>query len=1647
MTNGLKTQKVTLNIETSGAFSTSFAAMRICPVSRIVLTTPGIIVSGRVDVSVVGRIGNREFIKRADFTKEALNSQSYNLKSNGVTVFDFDFDLFEYDYALLSSIDEEMIGEIYVLVSFGGKEYTARAQINILPSNVWAGLDAEPGMLASFVDCDNEQVEKLCENVCETGKINYSTTSKKQLMKYVKELYKRMKECNIIYTRPVAYGAGSKQRIREIGELFSSSSILATPLEIALVFTSLAKKVGFDTNLVFVRGKKGDIFVLSGISLVKNKIDVSVLENAKKIADLVDNGDMLLIDPSVFAAAQNTSLALALENTAESFVENYSGLVCLVNIEASLKSAKIADKAKNENKGVKGCVADIYSGLVSSAIMQYLAGNKRTEIEEIPLLVPDFDNFFNDNDSNFRLIPLDINSHLEDFAPIDEHFSSIITMSSPKAKQHFSADELSRLGARLAAFKEKISSEGEVTTALRDEELYKVSSEMAFGKNKKETYFTFGYVKITDKLTELVTFAPICLVKADFVYDNGNFYAKQKGAPIVNKVFIRNALKDSALGYDSFMKALMPTDKKEIFDMFENIRMALSETDDRHIYEIIKESHIINAELDDYIFWTNIALQRKSIIASENVRSIFENVKLGEKINKAYVPSIALYSTGMRAVCNETSSLVEGEFTEDKEKVMLALASKNITEGKSTLVVTDDDEMSEYVKNVFDAAALSDLVYVVKDCLDSTEAAEKIKNNIDKYKTLENGSVSFMPKDLTDADSLLLDYSSRLDGVHKTGMTLKEAVKTYLSAGIGTENLDDIYVNKDIFRDADRARVDEIFDLAGSLITEAGKLCRESGLEKHTPIKQHPLYHTHPVERMNDAAKESVLVAIETCLPVLSEYRDTFLDVTEILGIDERQIDNTQKLYMLNDLYKLVLSARDVDIPEKFIESDIVSFAKNKRFANETRKRMQAIEYKLSFFSEEIFEDIENLISGHEYEEEQAGFIKKFMTKKNSQDKLLQYVEQGKKSEFMSHKTADVYKLLYEYKSLFLSLRDSNNEKKEAEETSKLAYVSDKAAEFAGEICKSEGEAKKLLSNIFRLISVIPVDAALARRITVARARLAELYSEETGAFGVISKNMGLNIDELGFENGILSFDGLSKYLTDIKSKIDCTDLWFEWLTVSKRANNVFPEFVKYLENHGVSGNVDRLFAKSLLSPIAAIIKEDKLRGLSKENFGRAKEKYVKLLNNACEKSKSNVLESYRLTMNHLAQTNVIKPEEYRNVEFRELFHARQQLVQKSLPVVVVSKNSLCEALPNDVKFDSVFVLDNSKNGQSMLVALSYGIKAVVFNMSRAGRSELCEKVAESYPRYNVSKFCENRDALLISWQNLYSDEEKVCINPESMGCTELVRMNGTYDRTGTRTNKTEMELALVKATNLIQEGSSGVAITAFTKEQCSAIEKLMCVVCKKNKILDEARKDGKVCVCTPDRLYMKKYDSLVVSTCFGMDKDSRLGWDMGYGSVKICGNIPEGYLAINDRQTNKTIVLTSLNVKDSRLLRRTGNNLSLFTSLCDLLSDGRIPVALKDSYGMNDDAILPEVMAYASARETKMLLCEGKLQMNFAIRAEGENGVYVLVDGERGLCMHDELIVREKIESKGKMVVTLSPAKFAGSVADETLKSLYQEI
>ncbi|MBP3579639.1 MAG: hypothetical protein J6K12_00155, partial [Clostridia bacterium] len=215
----------------------------------------------------------------------------------------------------------------------------------------------------------------------------------------------------------------------------------------------------------------------------------------------------------------------------------------------------------------------------------------------------------------------------------------------------------------------------------------------------------------------------------------------------------------------------------------------------------------------------------------------------------------------------------------------------------------------------------------------------------------------------------------------------------------------------------------------------------------------------------------------------------------------------------------------------------------------------------------------------------------------------------------------------------------------------------------------------------------------------------------------------------------------------------------------------------------------------------------------------------------------------------------------------------------------------------------------------------------------------------------------------------------------------------------------------------------------------------------KKNKILMEALEEGRICVCTPDRLYLKNYNCLVVSACFGLDKDGRIGWDFGYAGKVYNENIPEAYISICDKVTEKTYFLTSLNVKDSRLIRRTGNNAQIFDSFCTMLSDGRIPVPMKKSDSLEEQSIVTGIMSCVLKKNPRVLPCVGKLPVKCAMGGMFTGAdLFVLVDGEKKVGMHDELLLKKAMEKTGMLVTTLSPLSLAGEAVRDTLAKFTKE-
>lgn len=1635
MNNSAKPSKVNIKVQSLAYYSASMSYCGITPVMRVEVSGFAKDTNVNIAISIVGKVGDNEFMHRYDSANMCINPDNYNLKTPGECVFEFDYDCFTPNNAFLDSVQTELEGEIYVLVNIDGNEYCEKTVIRLLPSDVWQGLDVEPSTIRAFLDTESDVVKKIVQDIPAELCADYCSGTFRSQKAGIEAIYKAIKGCNIIYSRPSYYSAATMQQIKKPDELFASGSVLATPVELALLFCACANRCGYDTSLLFVSGGSGVVRVACGVYLVKDSLDKVHTENSCTIKEMVEYSQLLVVEPSVFAAAQNTSFSLASSTLKSELCAGQVLLECMINLPS--------DKAQDKSDP-KRTLGKIYGTLMNKPVMKMLSGNDADRFARIPILTTEFDRVLNQEGEFIKLAPLEYNVNLFDFASLDKDFSSVITAKN--YGQKFSTSEKQACLARFENFKKKITRDDCLVTSLKEEKLYDAACKLAYAKDGKKPYAIFGFVRIKDKLTDLVSFAPICLCELEIKSENAAFSFRQISKPVVNKLFIRNAMKNAGLGYDSFMKATMPTDKKEIFDMFENIRGALCETDDRFTYDIIREIHLVSCDLSDFHLWCDIALERREILSSSAALCA-----LGAKYNKepsftmdAYPVNKDFYNE-LCAVRADCDIVITGPYSKPKLDTVASIAARQTTEGKTTLVVADSARQAEVIKENFETLGLDDAVIVLDGRVEAKDVCKEIADLIENYAQVPEDNIAIYPEDLPQIFNKLYEYRQNLNKNHPLGISLQEAVSFYFDAYSKCDDVKELHIDNNVFDNYDEKTLDGLFELAGNIIVKARKLCKNSKMSEKSPLNTHALFMTNPKQRLTaenlDRLKELVIKA----LPVLSEFRDTFYDVSNVIGIDQNEIKTMQGAYALNELYKLVLSAREAEVTEEFLKSDIDCFSNSINGVTAVKKRMKAIEFKLGFFSPEIFEDILSILPGEAYEDEEKGFFKKFRQKRNGYETLLQYVDNENKAAFQQRKLEDVYKLLYEYKACVMSIQDSEN-KDSDENTANLANIAANAGEIIDTICgQNRAERSRRLAGVFRLITVIPVDATLARNMTVSRARFAELYSGENSVFSQISDLIGLDFTKLLFENGVFAFDGLSEYLKSIIEKSDSMDVWMDWLDFSNQAKLILPSFVEFVEKHGAGNNVENVFAKSIMLPAVKKIRKDFFPRMKDEQIFSCKDKYVSLFERACELAKHNLKISYSQSARHCAQTNssqIILELNYTST--RELLEKEKTLVSKIKPIVIVTRDNLTTLVPKNFEFDNVIAFDSANDTYNVLPSFAFAKRVIVCNMSANSSSALIKNMCSGkVPTFEVGTVCENTNSSFSSFVNSgLFDGKNIYCNAKLSSNVEIVRMNGIFDRRGTRVNKTEAELAVSKITELLNlSPKSSVAVTAFTLSQCEYIQKLVHSMCKKNQVLGRAVSEGRVVFCTPDRLYLEKYDSIVVCACFGLDKEAKAGWDFGYADCVGKANLPDVYLNISDKDFEKMYIITSLNEKTSKLLRRTGKNAYVFNSMCELVTEGRIPLRMKKASDIDTQSFVQGFVNAIGCDRSKVSVCEGKNSFGATLFYINETKQFaVFVDNDKNINMHDQLMLKSIAQNNGFETMTLSPVCFADDDVDGLL-------
>lgn len=1621
MLNGAKPPKMILSLNTLPYYSAHHMRAGLSPVVSLSAAGLETGVVSPLKITVVGKCGETEFIKRSEFPLSGFSPSLYNFKPSGACDIVLPFSLFDFDSAFFDGLCENSEGEISVAVSYGKQICSGSAKITLLARDEWEGLYPGTGLVSFFADADDRCIAELCGGVTPETSADY--TKPETFNKALKTLYTTLKSRNIIYTRPVGYSADAPQHIKSPKELFGAVSALATPLELALVFCSAAQRFGLDPVLIFVTNKTGETGVLCGFYTKDGFSHEAVSEDIRKICTEIRYGDLIVTDPGVFAAAQNTSFSLACDTACGMLLGDPGCIKCMVDIKAAKR--KLGQGAPSEQSTVSSGLGSLYTRLSQSPAVRYFSGDCSGRFPEIPLLINDFDAFLDDTSKIYRLYALEPGIELSDFAGIDEGFSSVVTsMGSDggNSENRFVGNELQSAKARLDLLKKRVSRDDGTVCALREEKMCSAASSMVYGENSDKVYAFLGYIRICDKLTGNIKFVPVSYAKCALSVKDGVYCFRRSGVFSVNKIFVRNALKSAGLSADDFFENDMPENKDGIFEMFSEIIGKLLQTDDRYSFGLIKEAHIVCLDMSDYTLMNGLCTYKKKILSGNAAKAVFE--KSGGKTHdkndgKFPVSSLVSDFESMSAACSKENMLVSGAFAHEKAEVLCAYAKKHIADGKNLIVTAKDSFDTHGIYEVLKNSGLADAAFEVTDGLDTQKLCDEICARLEKYKNENENGASFEHKELDAAYKTLYEYEEKNSRKTRLGFTLNELLRAYLDASLPSDG-EEIHIDDSVFEKLDSEGFEKLFADAGKLISFARGLCAASGMPEYAPINTHRLYGTRPQSKYSKEDKERIRTLVSNIIPVLSEYRDVFLDVSGICSLELSCIKTPDALCALNDLYKLALSARDVDIPEIFRQSDIEKFSNNAKRVAAIKERCAAIRFRLPFFSPKIFEDVRSLLVADRYEDAEKGFLKKFIHRKNDEDILLQYVSPENTAQFREKPLEEIYSLLYEYKADIKQLDGLSEDNFGF--GARLAELASDAGELLDRItCDSRNKA---LSGFFRLVSVIPADPVLARKITVCRAQLAELFAKGEFSLTELCTLLGAKLDDLRFENGILAFDGLSDFISGAAQSLDVADKWTEYLGLCDGVKDKLCGFVEYIEKHGADGNADRLFARSLLLPACRIASGELFSETELSNVSMAKEKFAPELERAALRCEKNFEVSYAQSLRHLSETYDPKALlKDTGLSLRSFVSKHRSLVSKVLPCIVIP-NELTESfVKNDVTFDFSAALDSGFNS---LPALSLGKTFALFNMSASQESEMFSAIKNNgeIKVYRTDTICSDKNSGLFAYINsvLLSGRSALISPCSDSACYELIRVNGAADAGLKNISRAQASQALSKACEYVNSGFSRVAVSAFTPEMCEYLKRLADHLRKKSPYLDKVLSDGALIICKPEKMYFADCKAAVVCTVF---ENTDGVYDCSLAKNSSADVISDVYAHICSLGLEKLCVVSGINCGTPKSM--TEASLRLFEESISLC---RVPVNV-NTWRDASSTVIPGILR-ASGRTSAFAVCTGKETGGAELVSIGRNSkLCIFADMASHANMSDELVLKY-YAPKDVQTMTLMPPELA---------------
>ncbi len=1536
-----------ITVESVNMFSASFAASGISPVSNVIISD---VPKEPFDftLEVVCSDNKQEFFALSEKKFSALNLGFLSKEPTSSLTVKLDFNDFIINSRALLSIEENTCAGLSVKMSINGNEFVKNSEIIISPSTFWQGISSHPETLAAFVMPENKEVVSITEGI----ECFSFYPSDKHVFSVTEKIIRRIRERNVVCTKRDSYSPEKSQDIKRADMLSNRGTFLASPVELAVIFCACAERCGLSPVIALVKNTLGVTGIYCGVRTVDVSGSSVIFESMSKIRRAIKNSELILFDPAVLSSAQNVEVSYANQSAFSNLSKNSTELILALDI-ASARNFGImpyADKLpvqhfKSEPREVLG---DIYTSLINRPVFKLLNGNYDA-YDYVPITGNAFERFSQADNEPFVLRPLDISEKISDFSGFADGVAAF-ALRNEKVKD-YNKNDIASVMERFVSFKERINQKKYITAGIYESAFHERVSRMTFGNVPgMKNYLVAGFVRLADVQKGEARYFPACFVeiclnnKYDYTFSKAN-----------SRIIVNNVIASYLSSQDCPISRT--TTIKDIIEYFEEITESANRQNKHNSQiSVLRECAIIKADLSDFILWNDIKNNGKAMLSNSNFTSVLtanrKTLNAGEKIPDSYVFPLYAPEKINKAVRNNGNIVLDGSSLREKSDVIANKCAHSLFAGKTVLVSSSNTAFLNEIYRCLEENGLSEAALKLYGNNNAEELYKTVKDKLTQSKDAPDYSVAQSSGDLHNSIQTLKSFTEL---IHKQdnnlGISVVDALLSYNGACINSkgESVTELPINENVFNEISVREFNKLFEKADTLLTTAKKTLNAAALPVDTPLKEHPLYPIILAKNLNDAIIKENFELIERIIMIFSEYRECFLDIAEDMGIDITDVKNLSAVYSLNELYKLIISARELEFPKDFMLDDIYSFANDATRVQEARKRAESIEYRLRFFGKEIFEDVDALLSGYNPDEKiDGGLLKKFIVRRNYKDVLMQYVSAENKAELSKYSVEDIFSTLDEYKQIKDFISGKNKELTE-ENTVMLASF---AKNIADEMCNiypglvsDKQELNRKCSKIFEFTKAVAASPEMSKKITYARAKFAQAYSENECLISRLGNILGADFTILNFEDGILNYDGFTSYLKTFEQNLPSHSYWNDWLYAKEQLKTLMPSFASYLENNGIKDDTDRIFACSLINPAIKYLTEKYAVSKQKESFDLAKNAFLTQLEKERELARFNALASYRQRVKQYSKNDSSSEVSYNeNIPYSEFVNKYSDIIFNLFPIVLIDSNDAGAYFAGRNVADTLICdscelnMLTSLSCANNVINVSYGTHSgYLYNAFKCATDDICDVSYHVYPySHKLGLLCDSGAFM--------------CPATHSQDVS-VISVNGTMRRTGDMANQAEAEVAVSKASDLVSKGEKSIGIFTFSHGQYAYIRHLLCLNAESDKNLALALDEGFVKVVDATEPCFNRFDTVIVSLGAAADKSGNIGWNFGYSSE----NNP--FVNISNVATDKIMLVLSLSSKELERLKVSGIDATKLSEIVTMLPHGLLPIKAK-SY---ERALKPE--------------------------------------------------------------------------------------